>query len=100
MEMTMFEKISLWRKRRDMTQGELADKAGVSRNSISMMERGEYNPTIEQLNKIAKALLLELIVDVKERGPREIVNPPKLGSPCQFERDGSYCESCGRGEQI
>ena len=96
--MTIFEMILLWRKRRDLTQEELADKAGVSRNSISMIERGEYNPTLDQLNKIAKALLLELIIDVKERKPREIINPPKLGSPCQFERDGSYCESCGRGD--
>ena len=66
MDMTIFERISLWRKRRDLTQEELADKAGVSRNSISMIERGEYNPTLEQLTKISKALELELLIDLRE----------------------------------
>ena len=27
-----------------------------------------------------------------------IENPPKLWSPCMYEIDASYCESCGRGD--
>ena len=65
--MSLVEKLTVWRKRRGLSQQELSDKASVSRNSVSMLERGEYNPTLEQLTKITKALELELLVDVKER---------------------------------
>ena len=31
----------------DMSQKELADKVGVSRQTISAIEKGDYNPTIK-----------------------------------------------------
>ncbi|MCI8489031.1 MAG: helix-turn-helix transcriptional regulator [Lachnospiraceae bacterium] len=31
----------------DMSQQELADKVGVSRQTISAIEKGDYNPTIK-----------------------------------------------------
>lgn len=40
----------------DLTQEKLAAKAGISRNYISSIENGRYSPSIETLNKIAKAL--------------------------------------------
>lgn len=39
-----------------MTQDELADAAGLSRNSIGQYERGQRAPNIEDLRKIAAAL--------------------------------------------
>jgi transcriptional regulator with XRE-family HTH domain len=62
MDITLSEAIRLWRKRRNLSQQELEEKAGVSRNSISMLERGEYNPTVQHLDKIANALELELVI--------------------------------------
>lgn len=43
------------RLQRKMTQKELAEKSGVSRESIGNYERGDRIPTIEVINKIANA---------------------------------------------
>lgn len=40
----------------DMSQEELAKKAGVTRQTISSVESGEYNPTIKLCIAICKAL--------------------------------------------
>lgn len=40
----------------DLSQQELADKAGVSRQTISAIEKGDYNPTINLCVTICKIL--------------------------------------------
>ncbi len=40
----------------DMSQEELAKKAGVTRQTISAVENGDYNPTIKLCIAICKAL--------------------------------------------
>lgn len=40
----------------NLSQEELADKAGVHRTYIGMIERAEKNITLENMDKIAKAL--------------------------------------------
>ena len=40
----------------DMSQDELAKKAGVTRQTISAVENGDYNPTINLCIAICKAL--------------------------------------------
>ncbi len=35
------------RAQRDLTQKDLADAVGVSRQTINAIEKGEYNPTIK-----------------------------------------------------
>ena len=44
------------RLERNLSQEELADRAGVHRTYIGMIERGEKNITIVNLSKIAQAL--------------------------------------------
>ncbi len=39
-----------------MSQQELADKVGVSRQTINAIEKGDYNPTINLCIAICKAL--------------------------------------------
>lgn len=53
------------RESKRLTQYELAERAGVDRNYIGMVERGERNPSYLSFQKIAKGLELtvnELIV--------------------------------------
>ncbi len=40
----------------DMSQQELADKIGVSRQTIHAIEKGDYNPTINLCRSICKTL--------------------------------------------
>ena len=40
----------------DMSQQELAEKVGVSRQTINAREKGDYNPTINLCRSICKAL--------------------------------------------
>ena len=44
------------RAERDMTQQALAEAAGVSRQTINAIEKGEYNPTIRLCLTISHAL--------------------------------------------
>lgn len=43
-----------------MTQGELAEKAGVSRVAVSRLESGTTNPTFGTVSRVAAALGKEL----------------------------------------
>lgn len=40
----------------DLSQQELADKAGVSRQTINAIEKGDYNPTINLCIAICRIL--------------------------------------------
>lgn len=44
------------RAAKDMSQGELAEAVGVTRQTIGMIEAGDYNPTLNLCIKICKAL--------------------------------------------
>ncbi len=40
----------------DFSQQDLADRVGVSRQTINAIEKGDYNPTINLCRSICKAL--------------------------------------------
>jgi transcriptional regulator with XRE-family HTH domain len=63
--MNIADTIHMRRREKKLTEGELAKKAGVSRNTISIIERGEGNPTIQTLDAISRSLELELQVSFK-----------------------------------
>jgi transcriptional regulator with XRE-family HTH domain len=44
------------REDQDMTQEELANKAGLHRTQISLIERGERAPRLDTIERLAKAL--------------------------------------------
>lgn len=48
--------IKVARAQLDMTQKALAEKVGVSRQTINAIEQGEYNPTIRLCRKICRVL--------------------------------------------
>ena len=61
-------KIRFLRIKMELSQEQFAEVAGLSKNSIGMIERGQSKPTIETLEKIANALNIELkeLVDVSK----------------------------------
>ena len=48
--------IKVERAVKDMTQKELAEAVGVSRQTINAIEQGEYNPTIRLCRAICRVL--------------------------------------------
>jgi len=54
------KKINQVRSSRGLTQEKLALDAGLNRAYIGYIERGERNPSVETINKIAKVLKVKL----------------------------------------
>ena len=52
----MNQKMRKARLEKNMSQGELAKVVGVARQTINMVENGEYNPTLSLCVKICTAL--------------------------------------------
>ncbi len=49
-------KMKAARAEKDLSQKELAEKVGVTRQTISAIEKGDYNPTINLCISICKVL--------------------------------------------
>ena len=49
-------KMKFRRIERNMSQTELAQKAGVTRQTIGLIESGEFNPSIRLCRRICRAL--------------------------------------------
>ena len=49
-------KLKLARIEKNLTQQDLADQVNVTRQTIGLIEKGNYNPTLNLCIKIAKAL--------------------------------------------
>ena len=47
------------RQERGLSQEELADLAGINRNYVGMIERGENAATVDVLEALARALVVE-----------------------------------------
>lgn len=56
------KKLTELRVERGITQEVLADKIGLTVESISNMERGKFGPKFDNLEKIAKVLKVEVKV--------------------------------------
>ncbi|MDQ0229789.1 helix-turn-helix transcriptional regulator [Metabacillus malikii] len=65
----MKNNVKITRIKRSLTQQQLAQKVGVTRQTIGLIEKGEYNPSLQLCIAIAKALnqtLDELFWEVEE----------------------------------
>ena len=49
----MENSLKVWRAKRDVTRGELADELDVSRQTINAIERGRYDPSLELAFELA-----------------------------------------------
>ena len=59
------ETIKHRRKELSITQPHLAELAKVSTNTLYKLERGQGNPSMDVLNKLAEVLGMELLLEVK-----------------------------------
>jgi y4mF family transcriptional regulator len=64
---TLGETIKNRRKELSITQPHLAELANVSTNTLYKIERGQGNPSLDVLNKLAEVLGMELTLDVKKK---------------------------------
>lgn len=65
------------RSSNDITQENLAVDANVDRTAISGIERGDYNPTIDLLERLAEALAVD-IVELVSRVPEGAEQPKPI----------------------
>lgn len=62
---TIIEAVIEARIKKKMTQAELAERADTKQSSISRFESGNYNPSVEFLQKIAEALDKQLEITLR-----------------------------------
>lgn len=55
------KKVKLERTKKELSQNELALRAGVDKNTIWKIETGQVSPTLQTLEKIAVALEIDFL---------------------------------------
>ena len=50
------DQVSMWRRSLGLTQAQLEEKAGLSHNAVSRIERGNHHPQLATIYKLAKAM--------------------------------------------
>lgn len=55
------------RKELAITQPDLSELAGISKNTLYKLERGQGNPSLDVLTKLANVLGMELKLEVKKK---------------------------------
>ena len=58
-----------YRRRRSLTQSQLATRAGITQATVSKIERGVSQATVETLFRMLAVLELELTVDERDATP-------------------------------
>ena len=68
--MPLYNTLKEYRARYHLSQTELGNLAGVSRQTISLIERGDYNPSVTLALKLSKILnaTVEQLFSYKEDG--------------------------------
>lgn len=52
----MVNRMKIARMEKGLTQSELANKIGITRQTVGLIEKGDYNPTLQLCIAIAKEL--------------------------------------------
>lgn len=81
--MSIGENIKHFRKQKKLTQNQLAELANMSRSYVADIERDRYNPSVDTLKTIAKALDIGTNLLLGENTTTEV--PPSLSQ--KEERD-------------
>ena len=78
------------RRRAGLSQVELARRAGTSQPSIARLERGMVSPTVMSLDRIARALGADLVIDFETPAAGRVGRPlngsGQLAAPSNHRR--------------
>ena len=80
----LYENIKKLRKKNNMSQEELAEKLGVSRQSVSLWETGQTQPTIDNIIALAKIFNTstdEILGNTATEAPKQEDHPEKKKTP-------------------
>jgi transcriptional regulator with XRE-family HTH domain len=83
------------RKERDLTQRELASRAGISSNAISLIERSQISPSVATLQNLATALNVKMSYFFDEEVQTNIMHVKPDERP-SLESRGVTIESIGK----
>lgn len=59
-----------YRKRKGITQQDIADSMGIKRPNISRFESGNYNPSLDMLIRMADKMDLQIEITLREKGDK------------------------------
>lgn len=68
--MPLYNQLKVYRAKLGLNQAEMGKRVGVSRQTISLIERGDYSPSVSLALKIAKecGVTVEKIFSYEEDG--------------------------------
>ena len=74
------------RRRAGVSQAELARRAQTSQPAIARLEKGQVSPTVISLDRIARALGTELVIDFEPVSPTPDGRAPQGRAPTSHSR--------------
>jgi transcriptional regulator with XRE-family HTH domain len=89
------EKLRQLRSERNISQRDLARLAGLSPNSISLIERNETSPSVATLQSLATALKIRMSYFFEEKTPSSVLHI-KSGSRPKIDSEGVVIEGMGK----
>lgn len=85
--MSVGQRLKYWRKQKGYTQAQLAEKANMSRSYVADVERDRYNPSVETLSSIAKALNIPVSNLLEDNQRLVSVSPEEYRTSEKDEKD-------------
>ena len=85
------DKLRQLRSERNISQRDLARMAGLSPNSVSLIERDETSPSVSTLQSLATALNVRMSYFFEEETPSSVLHI-KSGSRPKIESEGVTIE--------
>lgn len=76
--MRLSEKITRLKKQKGLSQADLAETTGISKDAISKYERGDATPSVEYAKRIADALNVSLDYLVSDSDEQELIDKETL----------------------
>ena len=94
--MELYERIALARKQAGLSQEQLGEKLGVSRQAVSKWETGQTNPDIAYIVEMCRlfGVSSDWLLGVEDRAGEQPATCPSCGGIVTPQT--SFCPNCGR----